>query len=190
MTMLSLGLISIPLQSNNNTTLLHNSISIVTESNIIFVVRKFYRNSITVQMKKVFLLTALLVFFVQSQAQKVLTKDVPAFVRQACMEAHPKAMNVKWTTKGSTFQCEFIENKKSLSATFDNTGFLLENERNIPIEALPRDIITFINSKYKNKKINAVSKMTDRMHVVRYQVQVDGKNLVFDDNGNYLKSFK
>lgn len=140
-------------------------------------------------MKKVFLVVALLGFFVQSQAQKLMIKDVPAAVKEACMEAHPKAMNIAWTKKGSTYECEFTVNKKSLSATFDNTGFLLENERNIPIEALPRDIITFLNSKYKNKKVKAVSKMTNKTHVVTYQVQVDGKNLVFDGKGNYLKSF-
>ena len=67
---------------------------------------------------------------------------------------------------------------------------ILENERNIPMEALPSDIIAYVNSKYKNKKIKEISKMTDRMHVVSYQVQVDGKNLVFDSKGNYLKSVK
>ncbi len=141
-------------------------------------------------MKKLFLVVALLAFFAQSQAQKMMTKDVPATVQKACMNAHPKATDIKWTKKGSTFECDFIENEKSLSATFDTTGFLLENERNIPMEALPSDIIAYVNSKYKNKKIKEISKMTDRMHVVSYQVQVDGKNLVFDSKGNYLKSVK
>jgi hypothetical protein len=141
-------------------------------------------------MKKGLLVLALLGFFIQSQAQKATTKDVPASVKEACLEVHPKATNIKWTKKGSTYKCEFTENEKSLSATFDNTGFLLENKRNIPIEALPVDIVNYINSKYKNKKIKEVFKMTDRMHVVSYQVQVDGKNLVFDAKGNYLKSVK
>lgn len=141
-------------------------------------------------MNNIFLVLAFFVFFAQSQAQKVLTTDVPASVKEACMAAHPKAMNITWTKKGSTYECEFTENEKSLSATFDNSGFLLENERNIPIEALPKDIVTYLNSKYKNKKIKEVSKLTDRMHNVSYQVQVGGKNLVFDAKGNYLKSVK
>ena len=141
-------------------------------------------------MKKAFLVLVMFGLCIQSRAQKMVTKDVPAAVKEACMEAHPKATNIKWTKKGTTYKCEFTENNKSLSATFDNTGFMLENERNIPIEALPVDIVTYVNSKYKNKKIKEVSKMTDRMHIVSYQIQVGGKNLVFDAKGNYLKSVK
>ena len=46
-------------------------------------------------MKKVFLLVTILGLLMQSQAQSVLAKDVPASVKAACIKHHPNAINKK-----------------------------------------------------------------------------------------------
>ena len=63
-------------------------------------------------MKNVFLLIAILGFFMQSQAQSVLAKDVPESVKAACMKHHPNAINIKWYKDNNTFESQFTENGK------------------------------------------------------------------------------
>ncbi len=141
-------------------------------------------------MKKVFLLAAILGFFIQSQAQSVATKDVPASIKVACMKAHPKAMDVKWSKEGTTYESEFTENGKTKSATFDDSGLLIENEKNIKIASLPAPIAKYVADNYKGKKIKEAAKMTSNKGVVTYEAEVNGMDLIFDSKGNYLKSVK
>jgi hypothetical protein len=141
-------------------------------------------------MKKVFLLVAVLGFFIQSQAQSVMTKDVPASIKAACMKAHPKAKDVKWTKEGTTYECEYTENGKVKGATFDDSGLVLENEKDIAISSLPAAIRKYVADNYKGAKIKEAAKMTSRKGVVTYEAEVNGMDLVFDAKGNYLKAEK
>lgn len=141
-------------------------------------------------MKKVFLLVAILGFFMQGQAQSVLAKDVPASVKAACMKEHPNAKNVKWSKEGTTFESEFTENGNEKSATFDDSGAMLENEKNIKIAALPAGAVKYVEDHYKGKKIKEASRMIDKNGVINYEAEVDGIDLIFDVNGKYLKSVK
>jgi Putative beta-lactamase-inhibitor-like, PepSY-like len=141
-------------------------------------------------MKKVFLLVALFGFLVQTQAQSVLAKDVPASVKSACMKAHPKAIDVKWSKEGTKYESEFTENGKAKSATFDDSGYLLENEKNIPISKLPAAVSKYVSANYKGEKIKEAAIMTDNKGVVTYEAEVNGKDLIFDAKGNYIKSVK
>ena len=141
-------------------------------------------------MKKVFLLVAIFGFFIQSQAQSVLAKNVPASVKAACMKAHPKAMDVKWSKDGTKFESEFTENGKAKSATFDDSGMLLESEKNIKVASLPSPIAKYVADNHKGKKITEAAKMTDKKGVVTYEAEVNGMDLIFDAKGNYIKSVK
>lgn len=141
-------------------------------------------------MKKVFLLLAMFGFLFQTHAQSVLAKNVPATVTAACMKAHPKATDVKWSKEGTKFESEFTENGKTKSATFDDSGMLLENEKNVAIISLPAPIAKYVADNYKGKKIKEAAKMTDNKGVVTYEAEVNGKDLIFDAKGNYLKSVK
>ncbi|MBC7525271.1 MAG: PepSY-like domain-containing protein [Flavobacterium sp.] len=141
-------------------------------------------------MKKVFLLVAMYGFFIQSQAQSVMTKDVPASIKAGFKKAHPNAKNLKWIKEGTTFESEFTENGGERSATFDDSGLLLESEKNIKIASLPAPVAKYVADNHKGKKITEASKIKDRKGVVTYEAEVNGMDLIFDAKGNYIKSVK
>ncbi len=141
-------------------------------------------------MKKVLFFLAILSLVVQSQAQSISSKEVPASVKTVYSKTHPKATAVQWHKSGNTFESTFTENGEKKSATFDNHGVLIKDEESIVIAALPAAATAYIDTKYKGKKIKKASRMIGNDGVINYQAEVAGLHLLFDVHGKFLKSVK
>jgi len=52
---------------------------------------------------------------------------------------------------------------------------------------LPAHISIYIRQHYSRTKINGAGKITDAKGAIMYEAEVKGKDLVFDEKGNFLK---
>ena len=141
-------------------------------------------------MKKLLLLVAILGIIVQSQAQSIASKEVPASVKKVYLKKHPRATAVQWRKDGNNFESSFTENGEQKSATFDKQGALINDEESIVIAALPAATTAYINQKYNGNKIKKASRTIRNDGVINYKAEVAGLNLLFDVHGKFLKTVK
>lgn len=57
----------------------------------------------------------------------------------------------------------------------------------IPVADLPLGVVTYIKSHYPGSKITEAGKVTDAKGSISYEAEVKGKDLVFDQQGNFLR---
>lgn len=118
------------------------------------------------------------------------TVDLPAAVKAAFAKHFPKAKEVKWEIEDGKFEAEFKLDKKEQSAVFDANGTLLETEVEVSASEVPKSALEYAQSHYPDKKVKETARITDAKGVVTYEVEVAGKDLMFDSNGNFMEEKK
>lgn len=141
-------------------------------------------------MKKiVFLLTAVAsVSF--ANAQKIQEKDVPASVKAGLQKQFPNAQNIKWEKEKGNYEAGFKVKQADYSVLVGTSGNIMETEVPIANDALPASVKEYVSKHYPNKKIKEAAKITDAKGVLTYEAEVNGKDLIFDDSGKFLKEVK
>ena len=57
----------------------------------------------------------------------------------------------------------------------------------MPVAQLPAGVTDYVHSHYPGAKITEAGKVTDAEGKTRYEAEVKGKDLLFDEKGNFLK---
>jgi hypothetical protein len=139
--------------------------------------------------KTVIVLVALFVSTV-AYSQKVKEKNVPDAVKIAFKAAYPNADDVEWEKEDENYEVEFELNDVDYSVLYTADGTLLETEMEIETEQLPQNVIEYMKANYADKKIKESAKITNNKGVVTYEVEIKGKDVMFDANGNFIKEIK
>jgi hypothetical protein len=141
-------------------------------------------------MKKYFTLmasTSLLVLSALSGcAQKLAQKDVPAAVQQHFSKQFPGAQ-ASWEKEKDKLEGNFKQNGKECSVLYDMKGNLLESEVAISQQELPAAAVAYIQKHYAGKKIKETARITDAKGAITFEVEVSGKDVIFDEKGNFVK---
>ncbi|HET7118452.1 MAG TPA: hypothetical protein VFI29_18290 [Hanamia sp.] len=58
------------------------------------------------------------------------------------------------------------------------------------MEDLPKGVFTYVNEHYKEAKLGDVGRVADAMEKTFYEVEIHGKDVLFDENGNFVKEEK
>ncbi len=141
-------------------------------------------------MRKLILLIAIVAFATQSQAQKLMSKNVPTAVKDAFHKAYPSITDVDWSKDGNNYEAEYDSKKGDISVTYSPDGKLIETEMGIPKSSLPQSIMDYVKKNYNEDEVKEASKITDAKGVVTYEAEVKGMDLIFDLKGNFIKSVK
>ena len=141
-------------------------------------------------MKKLLFLLAVMASVSFANAQKVSEKEVPAVVKSALQKSHPNAKGLKWEKEKGNYEAGFEVGETDYSVLIDASGNILETEVEIKTDALPASAKAYITKNYPGKKIKEAAKITDAKGVVTYEAEVDGKDLIFDNSGKFLKAVK
>ena len=131
-----------------------------------------------------FLITFTLV--ASANAQKLDASKVPAAVKESFGKQYPTA-KPSWKKEGSNYEAEFKNNGTEMSAVYDASGKMMESETDIKISELPPTVMPYVNEHYKGKKITEASKITMSNGTIEYEAEVEGKDLMFDANGKFIK---
>jgi hypothetical protein len=145
--------------------------------------------------KNSLLLILAISFFELSHAQTLKPKNVPAPVLAGMKKYLPMALLVEWEKEDSDYESHFFikdstGSLRTASALFNTTGTLLEIEMVISKAELPSGVLDYINSKYGNPTIKEVSQISKFSGSIIYEIEIKGKELIFDSEGKFIKEEK
>jgi hypothetical protein len=121
-------------------------------------------------------------------AQKLKPADVPAVVKSALEKKYPAATAITWEKEKGNFEANWGgRSKEDNSVVFSPAGQFVEQVVAIPIASLPPAVANYVKQHYPGAKITEAGKVTDAAGKTRYEAEVKGKDLVFDEAGSFLK---
>jgi hypothetical protein len=134
------------------------------------------------------LLTASLTLLIAmaTTAQKMKSADVPEAVKNALLKRYPSATNVTWEKEKGNFEANWGgKSKEDNSVVFTPDGTFVERVLAIPIADLPIGVVTYVKAHYPGSKITEAGKIIDASGKISYEAEVKGKDLIFDQEGNF-----
>ena len=140
-------------------------------------------------MKKAFLLAVAITLAGNNlKAQDLKAKDVPAVVKEALIKKYPEAAKISWEKEKGNYEANWGgKSGEDNSVQFTPTGTFIEIVKAIPVTDLPKSIAPYIKAHYKGAKIKEAGKVTDAAGKTMYEAEIKGKDLIFDENGNFIK---
>jgi hypothetical protein len=141
-------------------------------------------------MKKAMFVLGFAIVSLASNAQDVKKENIPASVTSAFVKLYPAAKEVKWEKENANYEAEFKVDGKACSVLMAQSGDLLETEVEISLDALPEQAKAHLKKDYAGKKIEEVAKITDSQHLVTYEVEIGGADIIFNAQGQYIKFIK
>ncbi|MGN6265351.1 MAG: PepSY-like domain-containing protein [Ginsengibacter sp.] len=149
-------------------------------------------------MKKILGLTAILfalssVTFAQENEGGSEHIKVPAVVKNANMKKYPesKTHHITWEKEHGNFEANWGgKDGEANSVTYTPSGTFIEIVKEIPVSQLPKPANSYIKEHYKNAKLGDVGKVLDAKGKTSYEVEVNRKDVIFDEHGNFVKEEK
>ncbi len=141
-------------------------------------------------MNKLMILGMVLMFSAIANAQKIKASEVPTAVRVTFKKQYPTATKVKWEKENGQYEVNFDLNEVDYSLLINADGKIIETEIEITLNQLPAGILEYVRAHYAGQKIKKASKITDANGVVTYEAEIKGKDLIFDNNGKFIKETK
>jgi hypothetical protein len=140
-------------------------------------------------MKKIILFVSLVSGIMTiAVAQDLKTTDVPETVRKAFANKYPDAKKVSWEKEKGNYETNWGgKSGEDSSAAFTPSAIFVEIVVAIPINRLPPNIAPYVNTHYNGSKIKEAGKVTDAADRHMFEVEIKGRDLIFDDKGVFLK---
>ncbi len=140
--------------------------------------------------KKNLLLSALIATAgFSATAQKINATKVPDIVKASFAKQYP-GVTATWEKEGGKYEAGFKKNNHNMSALFEVNGTMTESEVTIKVTELPHAVAGYVKEHYKGKTIKEGAKITKADGTINFEAEVDGKDVMFDDKGNFLKVTK
>lgn len=127
-------------------------------------------------------------FSMQLKAQTIKKNKVPVAVTKALMNKYPAAAKVTWEKEHGNYEVNWGgKSGEDMSVQFSPSGDFVEQVQAIPASALPAAIAQYVHTHYKGAKISEADKVTDAKGATKYEAEIKGKDMIFDEKGNFMK---
>ncbi len=149
-------------------------------------------------MKKILSLTAIL-FTLSSSAFARQNKrgndpiHVPAVVKNANLKKYPesKMHHITWERENGNYEANWGgKDGEANSVTYTPSGVFIEIVKEIPPKDLPKGVLSYIKEHYKGPRFGDVGRVWDARGKTSYEVEINRKDVIFDENGNFVKEEK
>ncbi len=142
-------------------------------------------------MKKYSVLAIAAFFALQATfAQDLKTSAVPTPVKAALQSKYPQATKVSWEKEGGNYEANWGgKSGEDNSVQFTPAGKFIEIVKAIPVSDLPPSVTSYVNQHYKTK-ITEAGKVTDAKGATSFEVEVNGKDIIFNEKGDFVKKEK
>jgi hypothetical protein len=114
---------------------------------------------------------------------------VPELIKNSFYAQHP-GVKPKWEKDGGNYEAAFTVDGNKNSVLITPAGKIIETESQIPEAQLPPAAITYMNAHYDLKKVNAFAKLELPDGKVEYECEMKGKDILFDQQGNFISDKK
>ncbi len=146
-------------------------------------------------MKKCILFSLVASFLIAgtSFAQKGKKLEVPAVVKTTLAKKYPASSTAKvtWEMEKGNYEANWGgKSGEDNSVQLTPTGDFIEIVKAIPVSQLPQPILTYVKEHYKGAKISEAGKVTDAQGKLFYEAEVNRKDVIFDEKGNFVKTEK
>jgi hypothetical protein len=95
-----------------------------------------------------------------------------------------------WEKEGKDYEAGFKQHSQSISVLFDKDGTLLETEKGIAQSEFPAPVQAELTKRYKGKPIKECAMITKANGDVNYEAEINGKDVLFNQDGKFLKEVK
>ena len=113
---------------------------------------------------------------------------VPAAVKAALSKKYPAATKVTWEKEKGNYEANWGgKSGEDHSVMFTPSGQFIEEVNAITTAQLPASVPTYVKTHYKGSKITEAGKVTDAKGIITYEAEVNGKDVIFDETGNFVK---
>ena len=119
--------------------------------------------------------------------------NVPAVVKKANMERYPesKTHHITWEKENGNYEANWGgKDGEANSVQYTPSGTFIEIVKEIPVNDLPKGVTSYAKEHYKTTKFGDVGKVLDAQGKTSYEVEIHGKDVIFDENGNFVKEEK
>lgn len=123
-------------------------------------------------------------------AQKVKSANVPAGVKTALSSKYPASATAKvtWEKEKGNFEANWGgKSGEDMSVQYTAAGEFVEQVVAISPSELPAGVGAYVKQHYKGVKITEAGKVTDAKGTIMYEAEIHGKDLIFDEKGNFMK---
>ncbi|HVW13031.1 MAG TPA: PepSY-like domain-containing protein [Mucilaginibacter sp.] len=140
-------------------------------------------------MKKIVLSAVLLSAIIGSiKAQGNKSSTVPAVVKKALMKKYPEATKVTWEKEKGNYEANWGgKSGEDMSVQFTPSGVFVEQVVAISPSVLPYKVSQYVKEHYKGVHVKEAGKVTNADGSTNYEAEIKGKDIIFDEQGNYLK---
>lgn len=126
---------------------------------------------------------------VSVHAQDLKSNNVPAPVKSALLKKYPEAKDVQWEKEKGNYEANWGgKSKEDNSVQFTPSGEFIEMVKAIPVSQLPAPVMSYVKAHYKGAKITEAGKVTDAKGKLSYEAEVNKKDIIFDEKGNFVKA--
>ncbi|HEY4936953.1 MAG TPA: PepSY-like domain-containing protein [Puia sp.] len=121
-------------------------------------------------------------------AQDLKEKDVPSSVKSVFTKKYPNAKKVSWEKEKGNFEANWGgKSGEDSSALFTPSAIFVEIVVSIPINQLPASVSLYVNKNYMGAKTKEAGKITDASGKHMFEVEIKGRDLIFDEKGAFIK---
>lgn len=124
------------------------------------------------------------------KAEKSDNASIPTNVKEAFAKKYPTVKKVKWEKEDTTYEGSFVFNKVETSVVMDSKGSILETEKEMAVSKLSSKITAYVAKNYPKQKIKEAAEIVDSKNKKTFEAEVKGLDLLFDENGNFIKASK
>jgi hypothetical protein len=136
---------------------------------------------------------SLIVLSVLSACNQITkTRQVPTNIAEAFVKLHPNATILQWNDEPPIWEAKYKDGKEKGAVSFNDKAEVTETELVVSESELPNAslIPDYIKANYPNEKIQGCEKITKQDGSIIYEIQITGKEIVFDATGKYLSEEK
>jgi uncharacterized protein YxeA len=121
-------------------------------------------------------------------AQDLKSKDVPVAVKEALAKKYPNATKVSWEKEKGNYEANWGgKSGEDTSVQFTPAGAFVEEVDAIAVSQLPVAVAPYVKTHYHGAKIKEAGKVTDAAGHHFFEAEIKGKDLIFDENGKFVK---
>ncbi|PAW95388.1 hypothetical protein CKK33_18540 [Mucilaginibacter sp. MD40] len=139
-------------------------------------------------MKKLVFAGIALVVTGNVMAQDLKSSAVPSVVKTALEKKYPEAAKVSWEKEKGNYEANWGgKSGEDNSVVFTPSGTFVEIVKAIAVSDLPKNIAPYVAAHYKGARIKEAGRVTDAAGKTMYEAEIKGGDLIFDENGSFLK---
>lgn len=113
--------------------------------------------------------------------------EPPQNITAAFHRLYPEARITQWNDESPIWEAKYTESDTKGAVSFNANGEVTETELVVPDSALPAAGMVYITEHYPRERVQRCERVTDDRGKVVFEIQITGKELVFDAQGSFLQ---